>query len=71
MGVSGRRVFPRTSLASMNVCNRTEFAAANLPALETRTRRFAAAIRESTIPPATKDAATDLGQRRFRMQRKQ
>jgi len=32
--------------------------AANLPALERKTRRFAAAIRESTIPAAIKDAAS-------------
>jgi uncharacterized protein (DUF608 family) len=34
-----------------------EYAAAQLPALEQKTRRFAAALRESTIPPAIKDAA--------------
>jgi uncharacterized protein (DUF608 family) len=34
------------------------YAAEHLPALEKKTRRFAAAIRESTIPPAIKDAAT-------------
>ncbi|HUB81749.1 MAG TPA: GH116 family glycosyl-hydrolase [Bryobacteraceae bacterium] len=35
-----------------------EYAAANLPALEQKTRRFAAAMRESTVPTAIKDAAT-------------
>jgi non-lysosomal glucosylceramidase len=35
-----------------------DFAASNLPALEAKTRRFAAAIRESTIPTAIKDAAS-------------
>jgi uncharacterized protein (DUF608 family) len=35
-----------------------EYTAANLDALERKTRRFAAAIRESSIPPAIKDAAT-------------
>jgi non-lysosomal glucosylceramidase len=35
-----------------------EYAAEQLPALEKRTRRFAAALRESTIPPAIKDAAS-------------
>jgi uncharacterized protein (DUF608 family) len=35
-----------------------EYAAANLEALERKTRRFAAAMRESTIPGAIKDAAT-------------
>jgi len=34
-----------------------EYAAAQLPALESKTRRFAAALRESTIPAAIKDAA--------------
>src|ERR1019366_1689669 len=35
-----------------------EYAATHLDALETKTRRFAAALRESTIPPAIKDAAS-------------
>jgi uncharacterized protein (DUF608 family) len=35
-----------------------EYAAAHLDALEKKTRRFAAALRESTIPPAIKDAAS-------------
>jgi uncharacterized protein (DUF608 family) len=35
-----------------------EYAATNLATLENRTRRFAATIRESTIPAAVKDAAT-------------
>jgi non-lysosomal glucosylceramidase len=35
-----------------------EYAAENLEALEKKTRRFAAAMRESTIPAAIKDAAT-------------
>ena len=35
-----------------------EYAAAQLPALEKKTRRFAATLRESTIPPAIKDAAS-------------
>ena len=35
-----------------------EYAAGHLPALERKTRLFAAAVRESTIPPAIKDAAT-------------
>ena len=35
-----------------------EYAAANLPALERKTRLFAAAMRESTIPAAIKDAAS-------------
>ena len=34
------------------------YAAANLPSLEARTRAFAAAMRESTIPNAVKDAAS-------------
>jgi uncharacterized protein (DUF608 family) len=34
-----------------------QYAAAQLPALEPKTRRFAAALRESTIPGAIKDAA--------------
>jgi uncharacterized protein (DUF608 family) len=34
-----------------------EYAAEQLPALEKKTRRFAAALRDSTIPPAIKDAA--------------
>jgi uncharacterized protein (DUF608 family) len=34
-----------------------EYAAAQLPTLEPKTRRFAAALRESTIPAAIKDAA--------------
>ncbi len=34
------------------------YAAANLPSLEARTRAFAAALRESTIPAAVKDAAS-------------
>jgi non-lysosomal glucosylceramidase len=34
-----------------------EYAASKLPDLEARTRRFAAAMRESTIPPAVRDAA--------------
>jgi non-lysosomal glucosylceramidase len=33
------------------------YAAAHLDALEKKTRRFAAALRESTLPPAIKDAA--------------
>jgi uncharacterized protein (DUF608 family) len=35
-----------------------EYAAEHLAALETKTRRFAAALRESTIPAAIKDAAS-------------
>ena len=35
-----------------------EYAAEHLPALEKKTRRFAAAMRESTIPAAIKDAAS-------------
>lgn len=35
-----------------------EYAAEHLPALEQKTRRFAAALRESTIPGAVKDAAS-------------
>src|SRR5215831_15857560 len=35
-----------------------EYAAEHLPALEKKTRTFAAAIRQSTIPGAVKDAAT-------------
>ena len=35
-----------------------EYAAANLAALEQKTRRFAAALRESTVPAAIKDAAS-------------
>jgi non-lysosomal glucosylceramidase len=35
-----------------------EYAAANLEALEKKTRRFAAAMRESTIPAAIKDGAS-------------
>src|SRR5262249_32280254 len=35
-----------------------EYAAANLPRLEKQTREFAAAIRESTLPAAVRDAAT-------------
>ena len=35
-----------------------EYAAAQLPALERKTRRFAAALRESTIPAPIKDAAS-------------
>ena len=35
-----------------------EYAAAHLGALEAKTRRFAAALRESTIPGAVKDAAS-------------
>jgi uncharacterized protein (DUF608 family) len=35
-----------------------EYAAEHLPALEKKTRRFAAALRESTIPAAIKDAAS-------------
>lgn len=35
-----------------------EYAAANLPALERKTRRFTAALRQSTIPGAVKDAAS-------------
>ncbi len=35
-----------------------EYAAENLPALEPKTRRFAAALSESTIPGAVKDAAS-------------
>jgi uncharacterized protein (DUF608 family) len=35
-----------------------EYAAAHLEALEKKTRRFAAAVRESTIPAAIKDAAS-------------
>ena len=35
-----------------------EYAATHFDALETKTRRFAAALRESTIPPAIKDAAS-------------
>jgi non-lysosomal glucosylceramidase len=34
-----------------------QYAAANLPRLEAQTRRFAAAVHESTLPPAVKDAA--------------
>ena len=34
-----------------------EYAAENLPDLEARTRRFVAAMRESTLPPAVRDAA--------------
>ncbi|HLY17592.1 MAG TPA: GH116 family glycosyl-hydrolase [Bryobacteraceae bacterium] len=34
-----------------------EYAAAKLPDLEARTRRFAVAMRESTLPPAVRDAA--------------
>lgn len=34
-----------------------EYTAANLPVLERKTKRFAAALRESTIPAAIKDAA--------------
>ncbi len=34
-----------------------QYAAANLPDLEARTRRFVAAMRESTLPPAVRDAA--------------
>ncbi len=34
-----------------------EFAAANLPDLEARTRRFAAAMRDTTLPAAVRDAA--------------
>ncbi len=37
-----------------------EYAAANLAVLEKKTRRFAAAIAESTIPGAIKDAATPI-----------
>jgi non-lysosomal glucosylceramidase len=35
-----------------------EYAARNLDKLESRSRQFAAAIRESTLPPAVKDGAT-------------
>jgi len=35
-----------------------EYAAEHLPALERKTRRFAAALRESTIPGAVRDAAS-------------
>jgi uncharacterized protein (DUF608 family) len=35
-----------------------ELAASQLPALEAKTRRFAAALRESTVPGAVKDAAS-------------
>jgi len=35
-----------------------EYAAKNLPALERKTRRFTAALRQSTIPGAVKDAAS-------------
>ncbi len=35
-----------------------EYAAQHLKQLESRTRQFAAVIRESTLPPAVKDAAT-------------
>ncbi len=35
-----------------------EYTVENLPALERKTRRFAAALRESTIPGAVKDAAS-------------
>jgi len=35
-----------------------EYAAGQLPVLERKTRRFAAAVRESSIPPAIKDAAS-------------
>ena len=35
-----------------------EYAAENLPALERKTRRFASALRESSIPGAVKDAAS-------------
>ncbi len=35
-----------------------EYAAGHLPALEKKTRRFVAALRESTIPGAVKDAAS-------------
>ncbi len=38
--------------------NAAEYTAAHLPGLEQRTRRFAAAIRESTLPAPVKDAAT-------------
>ncbi len=34
-----------------------EYAATRLPELEKRTRRFTAAVRESTLPPAVKEAA--------------